>query len=122
MTVGSEIWVAAIGVVGVVVSAVAAALSAVSIARINSTRADVGHAKDQARAANTAAIEARELARPTGNGYADESRAAWVRIEAQLDNLARRHDRTNMLITKHLADHAEAHLAQHWIDSDDQRL
>jgi hypothetical protein len=104
-----EAWTA----IGVVVSAVAASLSAIAVARINATKNDVGVAKEQAAAANDAAVEARDLARPTGNGYADESRAAWSRIEAQLEQLADRQTRTNAWLTGHLADHARNDIRRH---------
>lgn len=100
-------------VAGIAISAVSAALSAIAVARINSTKADVGHAKEQATAANDAAIEARELSRPMGNGYADESRAAWARIESQLAQLSERQVRTNAWLTRHLSDHAEADISSH---------
>jgi aromatic ring hydroxylase len=98
---GEDVWVAIIAAIGVVVSAVAAALSAWGIARINATKADVGHAKDQAEQANEAAVAARDYSKPMGNGYAEESRAAWRRIESQ-------GQRTHDLITRHLEDHAAA--------------
>lgn len=106
LRVSPEAWTA----LGIAISAIAASLSAVSVARINSTKTQVGEAKDQASAANDAAVEAREMARPTGNGYADESRAAWARIEKQLTDLSQRQVRTNAWLTRHLADHAQAHV------------
>lgn len=99
-----EAWTA----LGIVVSAVAAALSAIAVARINSTKTDVGVAKQQATAANDAAVEARELARPTGNGYADRTIGALERIERQLAELTERQVRTNAWLTQHLSDHAHA--------------
>ncbi len=99
-----EAWAA----VAAIISSIAAALSAWGIARTNATKADVREAGKQAAAANDAAIEAREMTRPIGNGYADESRAAWARIEAQLGQLAERQVRTNAWLMRHLSDHAES--------------
>ena len=109
-----EAWAA----IGIVVSAIAASLSAVTVARINATKTDVGEAKDQASAANDAAVQARELSRPTGNGSADESRAAWARIETQLEQLAHRQVRTNAWLTRHLSDHARADVLREAPDTD----
>lgn len=104
-----EAWAA----IGIIVSAVSAAISAIGVARINSTKTDVGVAKQQASEANTAAVEARELARPTGNGYAAETIGSLGRIEEQLGllksqigQLTQRQVRTNSWLTKHLVDHA----------------
>jgi len=102
--------VAIIACVGVVVSAVAAALSAVAVKRIEATKTDVGHAREQASKANLAAVEARNYSKPTGNGYADESREAWRRIERQITDLSQRQARTNGWLTRHLSDHAEANM------------
>lgn len=102
--------VAIISCVGVVVSAVAAALAAVAIKRIETTNQAVGavgtdvvKAKNQAAAANDAAVAARDYSKPMGNGYAEESREAWRRIEQQ-------GQRTNDLIIRHLEDHTQAGL------------
>jgi len=108
-----EAWTAIAAAVGVVISAIAAALSAVTVARINATKTDVGRATDQASAANDAAIEARELARPTGNGYADKTINSLDRIEAQLTQLADRQVRTNAWLTRHLSDHAQNDIHMH---------
>lgn len=101
------------------VAAVAAALSGISVARINATKVDVGKAREQAgkaheqaQAANEAAVLARDYSAQTGNGYTDESRAAWKRIEKQLGELTDRQVRTNNWLTRHLADHAQANLNQ----------
>ena len=98
-----EAWAA----IAAIVSSLSLALSGVLVARVNATKHDVGEAQMQAAAANDAAVEARDLARPTGNGYADESRAAWARIERQLEQLTERQVRTNSWLTRHLADHAQ---------------
>jgi hypothetical protein len=107
-----EVLVAIIAGIGVIVSSVAAALSAWAIARINATNravdsvgSDVTTAKDQAAAANTAAVEARDYSKPMGNGYAEESRQAWRRIEEQ-------GIRTNEVLIRHLSDHTAAALNQ----------
>ena len=113
-TLSPEAWSAVAAIVG----SISAALSAVAIARTNATKSDVGKASRQAAAANDAAIEARDLSRPTGNGYADESRAAWKRIEKQLADLSQRQIRTNAWLTKHLADHARAHVRGEPPDTD----
>lgn len=105
-----EVLIAIIGVTGVIVSSIAAGLVAVAIARINSTNTAVGHATDQATAANTAAVEARNYSKPTGNGYADESRAAWRQIQDQLTDLSERQTQTNAWLTRHLSDHARANI------------
>ena len=115
-----EAWTAIATALGIVVSAIAASLSAITVARINATKTDVGKATDQASAANDAAVEARELARPTGNGYAEESRAAWRRIEKQLTDLSQRQVRTNAWLTRHLADHAQAHVLGEAPGTDDE--
>jgi hypothetical protein len=108
-----EAWTA----VGVVVSAIAAAISTVGVARINATKRDVGEAREHAENANEAAVEARELARPTGNGYAAETTATLDRIERavagltqQVEGLGERQVRTNAWLTRHLSDHARASL------------
>lgn len=97
-----EAWTA----IGVAVSAIAASISALGVARINSTKHDVGEAKQQAAEANSAAVEARELARPTGNGYADRTISALDRIERRIEELGARQVRTNAWLMRHLADHA----------------
>ena len=102
MSLDPEAWTA----VGVVVSAVAAALSAIAVARIQATKNDVGEAKQAAADANTAAVEARDLSRPVGNGYADESRRAWARIESKVDSIS-------LGLMQHLQDHAGSDLDRH---------
>jgi hypothetical protein len=104
-----EAWAA----IAAIVSSLSLAVSGVLVARVNATKTDVGKAKAQAAAANDAAVEARDLARPTGNGYADESRAAWSRIENQLEQLSDRQVRTNAWLTRHLADHAQNDIRRH---------
>jgi len=108
-TLSPEAWSAVAAIVG----SISAALSAVAISRTNATKRDVGETSRRVTAAGNAAAEARELARPTGNGYADESRAAWARIEDlqaehtdAIRDLSRRHVRTNTWLVKHLSDHA----------------
>jgi len=98
-----EVLVAIIAGIGAAISAIAVALSAVAVARINATKTDVGQAREQAAQANVAAVEARRLSLPTGNGYAEESRQAWARIEAG-------QQRNNDLIIQHLQDHVRRDL------------
>lgn len=92
--------------IGVGVSAIAAALGAIAVARIQATKNVVGEAKQAASDANDAAIEARDLSRPVGNGYADESRRAWARIESKVDAI-------NQGLMQHLQDHAASDLDRH---------
>lgn len=96
-----------------VISAISVAVSTVAVARINATKAEVGEARRKATDASTAAKAARDFAAPIGNGYADESRATWRRIEEQLADLQRRHVKTNAWLTKHLADHARHDVEHH---------
>lgn len=78
--------------------------------------------------ASSRSKDARDYSAPTGNGYADESRAAWRKLEDQMltgfaalreemraqferahddhADLAERHVRTNTTIVRHLQDHA----------------
>lgn len=86
-----------------------------------------GGAKRSAQGASDAAQEAVTLSRPTGNGYAEESRQAWRRIDRGLrsvtratranrveiarlveaqDRLTEAHDRTRDALLEHLATHA----------------
>jgi hypothetical protein len=111
--VGENVLVAIIATIGVAVSSIAAALSAVAIARINATKTDVGQAKDQASKANLAAVAARDYSKPMGNGYADESRATWGRIEGQLAELRADQVQTNSLVINHLSSHADADVNRH---------
>lgn len=65
------------------------------------------------RGANRSAAEAAKLARPVGNGFTDEVRAALGRIEE-------RTERTGQKIDDHLAAHASADvlhgtLHDHWV-------
>jgi hypothetical protein len=92
--------------VAAIVSALALAVSTLGVARINATKADVGEAKQQAADANTAAVQARDYAAPTGNGYAAETRAALDRIERKVDGLSRD-------LLHHLQDHSRSGLDRH---------
>ena len=89
--------------IAAIVGALSLAVSAISVARINATKQDVGEAKRDAAAANSAAVQARDFAAPTGNGYADESRRAWARIERKVDGLGRD-------FLHHLQDHSRSDL------------
>lgn len=92
--------------IAAIAASVSTAISVVLVAKVNSAHSTAVEARDTA-------AEAREMARPVGNGYADESRAAWARIERQLDDLAQRHVKTNAWLVRHLSDHARAHVHHH---------
>ena len=104
MSLPPEGWAA----VGIAVSAIAATVSAIGVARTNATKRDVGKATEHAAEANEAATEARELARPTGNGYAVRTLTALDRIERQLRDLTAAQTRTSEHLVQHLSDHAAA--------------
>lgn len=98
-----EVWAAVAAIVG----SLSVAVSGVLVAKVNTT-------SKSASEAAAAAVEARDFSQPTGNGYADETRAALRRIEQQgIDNaaairdLTERHTRTNGWLTRHLSDHAQ---------------
>ena len=100
------------------IGTVAAALSGVAIARINATKDDVGKAREQVTEVHHAAVAARNYSESIGNGYADESRAAWRRIEERLNDLTQRHTRTNSILTRHINDHAAACLRHHGMEDE----
>lgn len=79
-----EVAVAVVGLVGVLVTTV----GAVVVAALNRTH---GVAKD-ARKAATAAEQARDYARPTGNGFAEDTTGALSRIEGVLGVVVARQD------------------------------
>lgn len=103
----AEAWTAIASMVGALV----AAGSAVAVAAITK---DVKAKSGQATAA---AREAADLSRPTGNGYADDTRNALARIERDvtagftrtdqaLGELTARQVRTNTTIVDHIQAHA----------------
>jgi len=101
--VSGEAWAAIAAIVG----SLSLALSGVTIARINATKSDVGDAKDQAAAANTAAVQARDYAAPTGaNGFVEHMKASLARIERRQEAEAVANRKVAELLAEHLADHA----------------
>lgn len=116
---------------GGIIAALAALLAAW---RAGGAKRSADGAGTAAVEAGTAAVEARAkaeeavtLARPTGNGYAEESRAAWRRIDRGVRSVTRAtranaveiarlveaqhrlteaHDRTRDALLEHLATHA----------------
>lgn len=96
-----------------IISAISVAMSTVAVARINSTKSEVQETKRRATDASSAAKAARDYAAPIGNGYAEESRATWRRIEDQLADLQQRHVKTNAWLIKHLTDHARHDVEHH---------
>ena len=109
MNLSSDAW----GALGVILSAISVAVSTIAVARINATKTDVGAATTQASAANDAAVEARELSRPTGNGFAHETTSKLDLILDRLTSIEARHVKTNALIVDHLSDHSRAEIGRH---------
>lgn len=102
---------AAWSAVAAIVSALAAGGAAIVVALIGrGVKATATQARD-------AAVQARDYSMPTGNGYADETRAAlaeidramregFARTDAGLALLEARQVRTNATIVDHISAHA----------------
>lgn len=102
-----EAWSAIAAIVG----SLSLAVSGVLVARVNAAHKTATEARDKA-------AQASDFAQPTGNGYADETRAALRRIEEQqralstaIRDVAERQARTNGWLTRHLSDHAQSDIS-----------
>jgi hypothetical protein len=74
---------------GVIVSAVAAAGSGVAIAIVTSTNRKVVRTGEKVDDASQLAEEARDYAKPTGNGFANAVQSSLARVEAGQEALTR---------------------------------
>lgn len=99
-------------------SALAAIISALAAGGAAIVVAYIGRGvKATATQARDAAVQARDYSRPTGNGYADETRDAFAnlsrevregfsRVDAGIALLEARQVRTNATIVDHISAHA----------------
>lgn len=103
------------GAISTIISALAAAGATVTAALIATVRRDARGARVVAEETRAVAEEARDLSRPTGNGWAGDTMAALARIERQqaathrqVRGLMRQQVRTRAVLVGHLADHAQS--------------
>ena len=96
MNLSSDAW----AVVGVAITSVSGTIAAVWVAHVKAAK--------QTRDVEKQVEHVRELAAPTGNGYADKTTSSLDRIERALHDLSERHVRTNAWLVEHLSDHAAA--------------
>lgn len=94
----SDAWAA----VGIAIATTGSTVAAITIAHIKTSR--------QARGIAQHVEQVRELAEPTGNGFAGKVLEGLDQVVKRLDAMEERQANTNQAIVNHLGDHARAQI------------